>query len=95
MARNLRNDWFSKHIEYMQKINDSSLYSDEDPKVAAILVSEAEKFCTTQSDWVLKENESRWVDCFKKTSNLENNMKGKEQECNSPPFMSDELLTNI
>lgn len=79
--RNLRNDWFSKHIEYMQKINDRSLCDHADVKVKAVLVAEAEAFCSNKSEWVLKENESRWVDCFKKSSNLESKMKSKEHEC--------------
>lgn len=84
----------------MQKINDNSLYQlepyqEEDDKVAEALVSKAEEFCRTSSDWVLNENESRWVDCFKKSSNLEHKMKGQEHECTVPPFKSVSLLTMI
>ena len=72
--------------------------SDKDPKVAILskaLVSKAEDFCATKSEWVLKEHDSSWVDCFKKTCNLEHKMKGKDYECTAPPFMSDKLLTMI
>ena len=75
-----------------------SLYEcadDKDGKIAAALVSKAEKYCSTSSEWVLKEHDSSWVDCFKKTCNLESKMKGKDYECQSPPFMSDKLLTMI
>jgi hypothetical protein len=58
----------------MQKINDLS--EVESPE-------KAEDYCSTKSEWVLKENESKWVDCFKKYSS------------EKAPFMSDKLLKMI
>ena len=42
---------------------------------------------------MLKENEQKWVDCFKKSSNLDSKIKDKE--CEKVPFMSDSLLKLI
>ena len=53
----------------MQKINDIS-----NPLEA----EKAEEYCATKSEWVLKENEAKWVDCFKKSSNLDSKIKDKE-----------------
>jgi hypothetical protein len=86
--RILRDEWFNKHIFYMQKINDISMFDQPS------LVEKAEDYCTTKSDWVLKESETKWVDCFKKASNLETkaNPMGKSYECKKPPFISEKLL---
>lgn len=75
----------------MQKINDLSLFSHPQ------LVEKAEEYCTTRSDWILKESESKWVECFKKSSNLESkeNPMGKDHECKKPPFTSEKLLKMI
>ena len=83
-SRSLRGFWFQKHIDYMQKINDIS-----NPLEA----EKAEDYCATKSEWVLKENEAKWVDCFKKSSNLDSKIKDKE--CEKVPFMSDSLLKLI
>lgn len=68
----------------MQKINNIS-----NPLEA----EKAEEYCATKSEWVLKENEAKWVDCFKKSSNLDSKIKDKE--CGKVPFMSDSLLKLI
>jgi len=75
----------------MQKINDLSMHDHPS------LIENAEDLCTTKSDWVFKESESKWVDCFKKFSNIESktNPMGKEYICLKPPFMSDKLLKMI
>jgi uncharacterized protein YdcH (DUF465 family) len=46
---------------------------------------------------VLKENDSKWVDCFKKASNLDAKIKAKEGDfkCERPPFKSKKLLQMI
>ena len=48
--RNQRNQWFFRHIEYIQKINDNSFFDNEK------LVAAAEKYCDEKSEWVLKED---------------------------------------
>lgn len=63
--RSLRDDWFAKHIQFMQKINNISLFSNEK------LIEKAEDYCTTKSDWILKESQTRWIECFKKSSNID------------------------
>lgn len=75
----------------MQKINDMSLFSYPS------MIEKAEEFCTNKSDWLLKENESKWVDCFKKSSNIESdtNPMGKDYEYTKPPFMSEKLLKTM
>lgn len=75
-AKSQRDYWFDKHINYMHKINDLSL-SD-----TPLLIEKAEDYCTNKSDWVLKESDSKWVECFKKCSEKD-------------PFMSDKLLKTI
>jgi hypothetical protein len=72
----------------MQKINDLSLFKYPQ------LVEKAEEYCTNRSDWLIKENESKWVDCFKKSSNMETktNTMGKDYICENPPFISEKLL---
>jgi hypothetical protein len=72
----------------MQKINDLSLFSHVQ------LIEKTEDYCTNRSDWLLKENESKWVDCFKKETNIEtkHNLMGKDYKYEKPPLMSDKLL---
>jgi len=84
----VRDSWFEKQVTYMQRINDLSLFDD------ATLVDKAEDYCTTKSDWVMKENESKWVDCFKKSSNVPStsNPMSKDFKCTKPPFTSNKLL---
>lgn len=91
LTRSLRDDWFEKHIKYIQKINDISPFDDD------LLQDKAEDFCSTKSEWVLKENDSKWVDCFKKASNLDINIKAMEGDfkCEKPPFKSKKLLQMI
>ena len=90
VIRNQRNQWFFRHIEYIQKINDNSFFDNEK------LIAAAEKYCDEKSEWVLKEDQSRWVDCFKKSSNIESKSKDlDDEELAVPPFMSDKLLKMI
>lgn len=89
--RNLRDDWFAKHVQFMQKINNISLFSHEK------LVEKAEDYCTTKSDWILKESQTRWIECFKKSSNVDIKKKKVESDSKTerPPFISDKLLKTI
>ena len=75
----------------MQKINDNSLFGH------ASLVEKAEEYCSNRSDWIVKESETKWVECFKKASNIETkaNPMGKEYTCEKPPFMSEKLMKMI
>jgi hypothetical protein len=83
--RGLRDYWFNSHVEYMQKINDLSTNGEK-----------AEDYCVQKSQWVMQENDSRWVDCFKKSSNLDHLLsKDKDFECEKEPFMSEKLLKLI
>jgi hypothetical protein len=40
----------------------------------------SEDYCANKSEWVLKENDAKWVDCFKKSSNIESKIKAREQQ---------------
>ena len=53
----------------MQRVNNLAL-SDTEFKVQDALAEKAEDYVTTKSDWVFSENDSKWVDCFKKSSNI-------------------------
>ena len=64
--RALKDEWLERHIKFMQIINDTS----------------TEEYCIRKSAWVLRENDEKWVDCFKKTTV-------------EKPFKSEELLKMI
>ena len=87
----MREEWFNKHIEYIQKINEISPLDDPG------LIDRAEEYIQSKSEWVFKERdkESKWVDCFKKACNLETRLIEKDGECPKPPFMSTKLLKMI
>lgn len=44
------------------------------------MVTAAEEFCEKKSEWVLKEDQSKWVDCFKKSSNIDKKTKDKNSD---------------
>lgn len=102
-SRKIRDEWFQRHITYMQMINELSPY--ETPEQ----IQQAENCCFNKSDWVLKVDEESWVNCFKKYSNTDAKIKGylakleekpnaepwKPWTCPIPPFKSHELLKKI
>jgi len=53
-----------KHIKYQQKINDIQPFETE------MLREKAWEDCAKQSDWMFKEEPSKWVECFKLSSNI-------------------------
>lgn len=90
-ARTMRDQWLSKFVEYSQKINDIS------PSDNKKLVDKAEEFCINKSEWLKQEDQSKWVDCFKKSSNLEkpSSKNPKDEKSQTIPFQSDKLLQYI
>lgn len=79
-ARVLRNFWLAKHIEYMQKIND--LCPTDIPGISEEdqlkIIEKAEDKACQKSDWVFRVNEVKWVECFKKYSNLDGKLKARK-----------------
>lgn len=67
--KNLRNEWFSKAVMYTQNIN-------------YLGCSECDDFCQKVSEWILKEDKSKWVDCFKQISDPDLNPFLKSNEIN-------------
>ena len=73
-CKQIRDEWFKRHIEYMQKINElSPCATAEQPRYEDI--RKAEDSCLKASDWVLKVDEKSWVDCFKKWCNTDAQLK--------------------
>lgn len=74
----------------MQKINDIASETEEDQ------IKKAGIFCLNQSGWVLDvlkgSQESKWIECFWKSSNLDEEGKPKGKDCPKVPFISDKFL---
>ena len=64
-----RNAWFNRHNHYMQRINELSPCATEEQ------IRRAEEYCEKKSSWIYDENESEWVNSFKKYSNSDSKLK--------------------
>lgn len=81
--RKQRDRWFRWHVDYMQRINELAPNSTEKE------IHEAEESCERRSGWVFKENETAWVECFRKWSNSDAKLKLAEQAAAShAPYAS-------
>ena len=81
--------------------------SDDDSKVGEALAEKAEDFVTTKADWVFSENDSKWVECFKKSSNIldikafekeklkKHKMDVKDFKLQKKPFISHKFLQMV
>ena len=83
----------------MQKINDlcpTNISGISEADQLKIIEKAEDKACQ-KSEWVFHVNEVKWVECFKKTSNLDSKLKGRKNNfeetiCVKPPFQSDKLM---
>jgi hypothetical protein len=67
----------------MQRINELAPCATEEQ------IRHAEEYCEKKSGWVYDENESEWVNSFKKYSNSDSKLKKRVQEMQASSVLAD------